>query len=193
MRFEEKLAFICELDKLKSIIRANRLHDGSRRENTAEHSWHLATALLALADEPALNIDLLKALKIALIHDIVEIDAGDTYFFDTKAAADKAEREERAAQRIFGLLGQPLAREFHQLWHELEEGKSAEARVVRALDRILPFLSHMANHGMVWAEKGMSRELLLSRMTDLKALPPLWQYFTEAVDRAVAEGWLAKR
>lgn len=188
----QKLEFIKEIDKLKSILRVNRLANGQRRENSAEHSWHLGMMALVLQDyveEP--SFDLLKALKIALIHDLVEIDAGDTYAFDMKAHADKEEREHKAAERLFTMLPPDIGQELHSLWFEYEDGNTPEARFIGALDRLHPFLQHMANEGIVWRERQMHKSLLLTRMIEVKhKCPALWPVVESSIETAIANGWL---
>lgn len=186
--------FINELDKLKHVLRVNRLQDGSRRENTAEHSWHIATMVLVLAPYAQMPLDMVHTVKMALIHDIVEIDAGDTYAFDREAHADKWERELRSARRIFGLLPPPLADEFLNLWIEYEELTTASAQFVAALDRLAPFLQHMGNEGVTWREKGMTRSLLMTRAGDIQTyLPKVWPLVAKLLDEAIAKGWLQDR
>jgi len=188
----QKLEFIKEIDKLKSVLRVNRLANGQRRENSAEHSWHLGMMALVLQDyveEP--SFDLFKAMKIALIHDLVEIDAGDTYAFDLKAHADKEEREHKAAERLFTMLPPDIGQELHDLWLEYEDGKSPEARFIGALDRLHPFLQHMANEGIVWRERQMHKSLLLTRMIEVKhKCPALWPVVESSIETAIANGWL---
>ncbi len=123
-RLSKQIAFIVEIDRLKSVIRRSILVDGSRRENSAEHSWHLAMMACILAEYTAEEIDLLHVIKLVLLHDIVEIDAGDTYAYDSQGYEDKAEREQRAAERLFGLLPEEQGREFRELWEEFEAVQS---------------------------------------------------------------------
>lgn len=188
-----KLSFLVEIDKLKQVLRVNRLGDGSRRENTAEHSWHIAMLAMTLAEHSGFDhLDLLKALKMALLHDIIEIDAGDTYAFDLAAHHDKDEREEAGARRIFGLLPEPLAAEFHKLWREFEDSKTNEARFIKAVDRMSPFMLHMANSGMVWQERGMTKSLLLTRMGEVRELcPSFFPYIERSIQEALERGWLS--
>lgn len=188
---ERKLSFLDELDALKRVLRVNLLQDGSRRENTAEHSWHMATMAVVLSDYAPEGMDLLKALKMALLHDVVEIDAGDTYAFDAKAYLDKEQREQRAADRLFGLLPAPLDRDLRTLWDDFEEGLSQEARFINALDRLSPFQQHLGNQGKTWKEKSMSVSKLLTRISLVKdSCPSLWPYMEEKIAEAVKKGWL---
>ena len=191
MNIERKLQFINEIDKLKSIVRVNRLHNGERRENTAEHSWHLALMTLVFLDDAEEDIDALKAMKMALLHDIVEIDAGDTYAFDEKGYEDKFERELEAAKRIFSLLPDQLSREYMNLWLEFEKGVSAEAQFVLAMDRLAPVLSHLGNNGLVWKERNMDKKTLLTRANAIRDFAPkVWPKIELLLENAINSGIL---
>ena len=190
---EKQISFIQEVDKLKHVLRINRLSDGSRRENTAEHSWHLSLMVMTLSDYAEGLIDITRALKIAIIHDIVEIDAGDTYAFDTEGHKDKHEREQKAAKRLFGLLPPEQEKEYRDLWEEYEETKTNESRFVAALDRLNPFMQHMGNRGLTWKEKKMSRSKLMTRMKDVEDYCPKLQKFMHSqIQKAIDNGWLLK-
>jgi putative hydrolase of HD superfamily len=147
-----KFRFICELDKLKSVFRRTLLLDGSRAENDAEHSWEMAAMALVLREYAEPGTDLLKVLKMLLMHDLIEIDAGDTFVYDAAAAGVQADRELIAANRIFGLLEEPERSEFHALWREFEDRITPEARFARALDRLQPLLHNYYTEGKVWQE-----------------------------------------
>ncbi len=147
-----KFRFICELDNLKSVFRRTLLLDGSRAENDAEHSWEMAAMALVLHEYAEPGTDLLKVLKMLLMHDLVEIDAGDTFVYDAAAAGDQADRELIAANRIFGLLEEPERSEFHALWREFEDRITPEARFARALDRLQPLLHNYYTKGKAWQE-----------------------------------------
>jgi putative hydrolase of HD superfamily len=172
------LAFFAELDRLKSVERRNWLIDGSRRENTAEHSWHLGMAVLVfapLAEEP---VDVGRAVAMALAHDVVEIDAGDTFAYDEGAAlASKVEREVAAADRIFGLLPPDRAAWFRGLWDEYERGDTPEARLVMAVDRMAPMLLNLAEGGTTWREHGITRARVEARNRPHvePVLPGVWR------------------
>ncbi len=156
-RLEKQLEFIRELDKLKSVRRRTYLLDGTRTENSAEHSWQIALMALLLleyANDPA--PDAFRAVKILLVHDIVEIEAGDTYIYDEKAALSQAEREEAAAKKLFGLLPDDQRDEFERLRREYEQGDSAEARFARAIDRFQPFYHNYLTEGRAWQEHGIT-------------------------------------
>jgi putative hydrolases of HD superfamily len=173
------MAFFMELDRLKSVERRNRLADGSRRENTAEHSWHLGMAAIVFAPFAVEPIDVSKAVAMAMAHDVVEIDAGDTFAYDQgEAAASKELREQQAADRLYGLLPQGSGSYLRALWDEYERGDTAEARYVMAIDRMAPMLLNIAEGGTTWAEHGITVDRVIERNgvhVDL-ALPQVWQY-----------------
>jgi len=185
------LAFFLEADRLKGVERRNWLADGSRRENTAEHSWHLGIAAMVLAPFAVEPIDLSVAVCMALVHDIVEIDAGDTFAYDqAEAAASKQEREQAAADRLFGMLPAATGTRFRQLWDEYERGDTPEARFVMAVDRLAPMLLNIAEGGSTWREYGITRARVIDRNgphIDL-ALPEVWLRALARLDAATAVG-----
>lgn len=193
MDLKAKIEFINEIDKLKTVLRVNLLSDASRRENTAEHSWHLGMMVLVLSEHTRQNvkIDLLKASKMALIHDIVEIDAGDTYCYDDQGHHDKYERELKCAERIFGLLPQSLGRELLDLWKEFETAESEEARYVRAIDRLNPFMQNFLSGGLTWKENNITRSQVMKRMGEIEEnCPDLWPVFIDYLDKSIEQGWI---
>lgn len=195
MDLDVQFNFLRELDKLKNIIRQTRLVDGSRKENTAEHSWHVAIATHTLseyADEP---IDIMRVVKMLLVHDIVEIDAGDTFAFDEVGYEDKQEREQLAAERIFGLLPNDQETELKALWYEFESRESPDAKFAVAIDQLLPFLHNMWTKGEAsWKEHQPTFEQVYERnkrgMSNISA--SLWEYVQQSLDEAVKNGWLTK-
>jgi putative hydrolase of HD superfamily len=193
-RLEKQIQFLLEIDKLKSVYRRTYLIDADRLENTAEHSWHLAILALLLAEHANEPLDISKVVKMVLIHDIVEIDAGDTYFYDMQAAADKAERERAAAQRIFGILPADQALEFRELWEEFESGATPESRFASALDRFIPQLHNFHTRGRTWKEHDVSAERVLARnVTISRGSTALWEWTQALIARAVAEGLLKEK
>lgn len=187
--FQASLAFVTEMDRLKAVLRRTLLHDGSRRENTAEHSWHLAVSVVAFAKEANAPFDLARAVKMAILHDIVEIDAGDTYVYDTKMATDKAEREQRAADRLFGLLEPELGRELRGLWDAFEAKACPESRFVGALDRFLPVYANVRSGGKSWREHGIKKEQVLQRNAEIgDGSRALWDYTRALVEDAARQG-----
>ena len=197
-RLSAQVAFIREIDKLKSVLRMNTLADGSRRENTAEHSWHMTLMLFVLQEygTPPGNttpVDMARALTMGLLHDIVEIDAGDTYCYDTAAHADKEHREQTAATRLFGLLPDDQRERTRGLWDEFEAGITPEARLARAVDRLNPFLLNYFADGESWRANGIARSQVEQRMAEVREnCPALWPLVCRLIDDAVAKGWLAK-
>lgn len=180
-----------EADRLKSVERRNRLADGSRRENTAEHSWHLGIAALVLAPFASEPVDLATAVAMALVHDIVEIDAGDTFAYDeAEGAATKQVREEAAADRLFGLLSAETGRRFREMWDEYERGDTPEARFVMAVDRLAPMMLNLAEGASTWREHGITRSRVIARNGHHieQSLPGAWSVVLAQLDAAVAAG-----
>lgn len=174
---ERQLAFLREIDRLKSVVRLSPLIDRSRRENSAEHSWHLALYALVLAQHAAGAVDVLRVVKMLLIHDIVEIDAGDVPFHVPSTHAGQAERERLAAERIFGLLPEAQAAEFRELWFEFEAAASDDARFAKALDRFQPMLHNAATDGGTWVECEVTLDQVEARCRPpiQGGAPALWE------------------
>jgi putative hydrolase of HD superfamily len=190
-RLAQQLQFILEIDKLKSIYRRTYLIDDTRNENSAEHSWHLALLAMVLSEHANEPLDVAKVIKMVLIHDIVEIDAGDTYIYG--AQGDKVERERIAADRIFGLLPADQAAEFRNLWAEFESAVTAEARFATALDHFMPQLHNFHTRGRSWKEHGITAERVLTRNVEIgHGSVTLWEWTQTLIERAVDEGLLPK-
>lgn len=189
-RLDRQLRFVRELDRLKTVLRRTALIDRSRRENSAEHSWHLATMALALGEYAPPGTDLARAVELLLVHDVVEIDAGDTFAFDAAGQADQAAREAAAAERLFGLLPADLARELRARWDEFDAAATPEARFANALDRFQALvLNDAAGDGGTWRAHGVSRDAVLRRMAPIRdGAPGLWPAVLDAVDRATEAG-----
>jgi len=193
-RLEQQIAFILEIDRLKTVLRQTVLTDQSRRENTAEHSWHLAMMALVLAEHSNEKPDLTRVLKMVLVHDIVEIDAGDTFCYDDHANEDKLEREQRAADRLFSLLPNDQARELRELWEEFEERKSRDARFAAALDRLQPILLNLTTEGHSWRKHGITRAQVVERNSPMaEGSQTLWKHVSSLLDEAVSSGVLPAR
>jgi putative hydrolases of HD superfamily len=197
MNTSDKLArqiqFIIESEKLKAVLRRNSPVNAGRCENTAEHSWSLALMAIVLADHARQQLDLLRVLKMLLIHDIVEIDAGDTYAYDAAANATKADRENRAAERIFGLLPAVQAAEFRGLWQEFETRVSPEAVFANALDRLLPLMQNFHNGGTSWREHGVTSQQALSRFRPIgDCSNALWDYATSLLTEAEQRNFFSR-
>lgn len=161
-RLEKQMYFILEIDKLKQIVRQNYLSDGSRRENDTEHSWHLAMMVTVLA-EYFEGADLLKTIRMVLIHDLVEIYAGDTFAYDDKGYLDKDEREQEAADRLFSLLPADQEKEYKELWQEFEALETKESIFAAVVDRMQPVMLNAASGGRMWKEHKISMEQVLAR------------------------------
>jgi putative hydrolase of HD superfamily len=190
-RLEQQIGFILEVEKLKQVFRQTLLVDDKRRENDAEHSWHLALMALLLEDHAVDAVDILHVVKMVLIHDIVEIDAGDTFAYDEAGQEGKEEREREAATRIFGLLPAQDGHELVQLWEEFEARQTADARYANALDRFQPLLLNYHAGGDTWRRHGVRKDQVIARNRHIsEGSPALWDYARELIDRAVAEGKL---
>jgi putative hydrolase of HD superfamily len=188
-RLERQLAFVREIDRLKSVLRRTTLHDGSRPENSAEHSWHLAAMALVLGEYAPEGTDVSRAVQLCLVHDVVEIDAGDTFAYDAAGYADKAAREQAAAMRLFGLLPLDQAIALRALWEEFEEGETPTARFANALDRLQPLLANLATGGGSWRSAGVTRAAVERRMAPIEhGCPTLWPWVCAAIERATREG-----
>lgn len=192
-RLTQQLAFLQEIDKLKRVERQTLLMDGGRQENSAEHSWHIAVMVPLLAEyAPSPDIDLARVTQMLLIHDLVEIDAGDTYCYDDAARQGQADREAVAARRVFGLLPADQAATHLALWDEFEARETAEARFAVALDRIQPLIHNFRTQGRQWRRHGVHSEQVRRRMRPLReGAPRLWEYAEALIDDSVARGYLA--
>ncbi|MEE9495007.1 MAG: HD domain-containing protein [Desulfobacterales bacterium] len=193
-RLKNQIEFILEVDKLKKILRRTTLLDRSRQENSAEHSWHIALIVLVLSEyAEADNLNLLRVIKLLLTHDLVEIDAGDTYCYDESGIQDQKERETRAADRIFNILPADQAKSFRALWDEYEDRKTPESQFANALDRFQPLLHNYFTQGQAWRQHGIQKKQVLSRMQPVEEGSAfLWDYVTALIDDAVEKGFLAK-
>lgn len=179
-RLEDQFEFIRITDSLKQIFRQTYLHDGSRKENDAEHSWHLALMAVILKEYASGDVDLLHVIIMVLIHDIVEIDAGDTYAYDDKGNATKRERELAAADRIFNILPEDQAKYFRSIWDEFEDGITSEARFAHALDNIQPVMLNDASGAKAWKEHDVKLSQILNRnKRTADGSAQLWQYAKE--------------
>ena len=191
-RLDQQIEFILEMDRLKTVLRQNKTPSAQRRENTAEHSWHLAIMGLVLEDQSPTQVDRAKVLSMLLLHDVVEIDAGDTFAYDQHGHEDKARREQAAADRLFGLLPTDQEDELRAVWDEFEAGLSDEAKLARALDRLQPILlNHRCGAESSWARHGISKDQVLERNVEVRALSPaLWALLNQCCDEAVQAGHL---
>ncbi|EFC86740.1 HD domain-containing protein [Parafrankia sp. EUN1f] len=190
-RLSRQIAFLIEIDKLKSVLRHSNLVDLSRRENDAEHSWHLAMFSVVLAEYAAYEVDEARVLRMLLIHDLVEVYAGDTFIYDYAAAADQEERERAAAERLFPQLPDEQAAALRSLWNEFEQRQTPEARFARALDRVQPLLLNFHTQGSTWRPHKVTRaDILRHRAIIEDGSPRLWEYIDSLLDEAVRRGYL---
>lgn len=190
---DSQVGFLLEADRLKTVLRQSPLTDRSRRENSAEHSWHLALMALVLAGHAPPGTDLRRVLAMVVLHDLVEIDTGDLFVYAAAADRERQEWAERAAaDRIFAMLPPGQAAEFRALWDEFEERRTAEAKFARALDRLEPMLINMVTEGGTWMSHGVTADQVLERVALIEdGAPALGRYAREMVARAVETGILA--
>ena len=186
MKIEALLPFLKEIDRLKQVDRQTLIHNGGRKENSAEHSWHLAVAVVIFQKFATTEIDLLKATTMALLHDLVEVDAGDTFIYADQT--DKASKELATLARVTALLPVELGSDFRDLWIEFEECETAEAKYVSALDRFLPLYSNYLNEGHSWREHGISSERVVAKNKGpiSTGIPQLWDLAMKMVDETKA-------
>jgi putative hydrolase of HD superfamily len=183
-RLQQQIAFLVEIDRLKGVLRRTRLLDGSRYENSAEHSWYLAVAALVLAEYAREPLDLFRVIKMALVHDIVEVDAGDTFVFDEQARQTQHEREARAAERLFGMLPPEQAQEFRALWEEFIARQTAEARFAAALDSLVSVIANAHTNGGSWRENDIPRERVLQfDQRIVQGAPILWEFARQLIEQ----------
>ncbi|MFC5528280.1 HD domain-containing protein [Cohnella yongneupensis] len=191
-RLSGQIAFLTEIDKLKNVLRKTFILDSSRLENTAEHSWHasvIAMLLIEHANEPGLDLN--RIVRMLLLHDIVEIDAGDTFAYDTQGYEDKAEREQAAANRLFGMLPADQRDEWMVLWREFEDGETRESQYAAAIDRLHPVINNYYTGGYSWLKHGIVRSQVVKRLSIVSSVSDtLWQFTLEILQRAVDQGLL---
>ena len=194
-RLGRQIAFIVEVDKLKEVFRQTLLINSRRHENDAEHSWHLCLSVIVLAEyanDPSL--DVLRVLKMVILHDIVEIDAGDTFAYDTAGMVDQHEREAVAAGRLFGLLPDDQSKEFRALWDEFEARTTSEAKFAAACDRFQPMLLNLKTDGASWRKHGITHERVVARNRHVAdGAAPLWDRISSMLEAAVKDGLLPPR
>lgn len=190
-RLKKQIAFLIEVDKVKNIFRQTYLADGKRKENDAEHSWHLALAAVLLKEHMAEDVDLGRVMTMVLIHDLVEIDAGDTYAYDMEGAATKREREVKAAKRIFGILPEDQGIYFRELWDEFEAYETVEAKYAHLLDNFQPLLLNDASDGKSWEEHGVHKSQVCRRNARIPETSEIvWEKMLEIMDKHIAAGRL---
>ncbi|MFN3014617.1 HD domain-containing protein [Vibrio coralliilyticus] len=191
-RLEQQLALLMELDQLKSVLRRTRVKSADGRlENSAEHSWHVALMAILMEEHANEPVDIARVVKMLLLHDIVEIDAGDTFVYDVAASAVQEEKELAAAQRLFAMLPEEQGKELLELWLEFERAESADAKFGKALDRIIPMLLNYHNNGQSWQEHGVTREQALTVNRKIEyGSQALWDKAQQVIEGATQKGWL---
>ncbi|WP_045480943.1 HD domain-containing protein [Vibrio owensii] len=191
-RLEKQLALLIELDQLKSVLRRTRVKSADRRlENSGEHSWHVALMAVLMQEHANAPIDIARVMKMLLIHDVVEIDAGDTFVYDVAASKEQEEKELKAAERLFGMLPSDQGDELFSLWKEFEAAQSDDAKYAKALDRLIPMLLNYHNDGQSWKEHGVTREQALTINKRIEhGSVTLWDKAKELIEDATEKGWL---
>lgn len=193
-RLEKQLDFLIEIDKMKSVLRQTLLIDKSKRENDAEHSWHFALMTMILyeyADHT--KVDLTRVIKMALIHDLVEIYAGDTFAYDEKGNESRQDREADAAEQLFSLLPQDQQHEIQALWNEFEKMETADAQYAAAMDRLQPFINNYMTEGYTWKLGDVTSNQVYKRMDMVRiAAPNLWPFVVDTINKSIEKGYLKK-
>ena len=193
-KLQRQLVFIAEVDKMKNVFRRTLLADGSRQENDAEHSWHLALMAVILEEYAAEPVNLGRVLAMVTVHDLIEIYAGDTFAFAAAANQDKRRREKAAADRLFGLLEGDQGSQIRRLWEEFDAMDTADSRFAASLDRIQPFMHNVLTEGHTWRLGSVTREQVYRRMAPVKVgTPALWPWLEAQVALAVEKGWIRER
>ena len=192
-RLTRQLQFIVEIDKMKTIIRHTLLMDGSRRENDAEHSWHIAILAMVLKEYAVKPINVDRVVKMCLVHDLIEVYAGDTYAYDDKGNSTKAQREAAAADKLFSILPDGQGDELRQLWEEFDAHETNDAKYALGMDRIQPILHNYITEGVTWHEGHVTSDKVLKRNEGLKDIAPeLWNVVEWIVNTSVERGYLDK-
>ncbi len=190
-RLDKQLLFTAEIDKMTAVLRRTMLLDRSRRENDAEHSWHIAVMAMLFAEYAKEKADIGRAVQMCVVHDLVEIYAGDTFAYDAKANEDKAERERLAADKLFSQLPQEQGAAIRALWEEFDAMETADAKYASCMDRIQPFLNNTLTDGFTWVEGVTCRAAVEKRMAVVKDfMPRVYQWVEANIERAVSRGWI---
>lgn len=191
MKLEKQIKFICEIDKLKSVFRQTYLMDKSRKENDAEHSWHLSVMVFLLKEYANEDFDLQKVIQMVLIHDLVEIIVGDVLIYDTEARKEQAEKEQKAAVEIFSQLPDEQGNEFLSIWREFEEGETIESRFAKSLDRLQPILHNFYTEGKAWKEHQIKVSQVIESNQHIKnGSKELWEFTMNLINTAVERNYL---
>jgi len=191
IRLDQQLRFTAEIDKMTSVYRRTMLIDGSRRENDAEHSWHIAVMALLFKEYTVEPVNIERAVKMCIVHDLIEIYAGDTFAYDTTANKDKAEREAAAANKLFSHLPPEQGSEIRLLWEEFDEMKTPDSKYAACMDRLQPFLHNTLTEGHTWKEGNTNRAAVEKRMAIIKDfMPEVYKWIDKNLDIAIERGWL---
>lgn len=192
VRLDQQLKFTAEIDKMTSVLRRTVLIDQSRRENDAEHSWHIAVMALLFEEYAIEKVNVSRVALMCVVHDLVEIYAGDTFAYDPKGNEDKEEREAKAADKLFGQLPEEQGKMIRDLWEEFDAVETADAKYATCLDRLQPFLHNTLTCGHTWVEGGTKRPAVEKRMAIIKEfMPEVYEWISKNLDRAVEKGWLS--
>lgn len=190
-KIKKQIEFIITIDEMKNVLRRNLVVDGSRRENDAEHSWHLAVMAMILEEYSADKVDISRVLKIALVHDLVEVYAGDTFAYDVKGNEDKLDREIMAAEKLFGMLKDGQGEEIRALWDEFEAKETAESKYANAIDRLQPLVLNYLTNGHTWKLGDVHAPQILQRMDIIRtATPELWHIVEGIISTSIETGLL---
>lgn len=192
-KINQLLRFAAEVDKMTAISRRTLLIDKSRRENDAEHSWHIALMAMLFKDYAPEGCDVTRAVKMCIVHDLVEIYAGDTFAYDATANEGKEQREKAAADRLFAELPENLAKEFRTLWEEFDAMQTPDAKYAAAMDRIQPFLHNTLTEGHTWKEGNPPVQMVNKRIEPaIETIPQIGDWYEKNIERAIEKGWLSK-
>ena len=190
-RLDMQLKFSAEIDKMTGIIRRTSLIDKSRRENDAEHSWHIATMAILFEEYAKEPVNVPRAVEMCVVHDLIEIYAGDTFAYDVKANEGKAEREKEAADKLFSQLPQEQGKMIRSLWEEFDAMETPDAKYASCMDRLQPFMHNSLTDGFTWVESGTNRKVVEKRMAVIKDfMPEVYKWIEANIERAIAMGWL---
>jgi putative hydrolase of HD superfamily len=191
-RLQQQIQFIREIDNLKHILRRTRLFNNSRFENDAEHSWHLAVMAIALSEYSNEPIDLNRVIKMVLIHDLAEIDAGDTFLYDDIRNSSTVQKEAEGAERIFGLLPKEQRDEFIKIWQEFEKRETPESKFAAAIDRLEPLLQNYFTQGYTWKQHNIHKAQVVNKNEPIisKGSSVLWEFARELIEKATSKGYL---
>ncbi len=190
-RLDQQLLFTAEIDKMTAVLRRTLLVDGSRRENDAEHSWHIAVMAMLFSEYAPEPVDIGRVVRMCVIHDLVEIEAGDTFAYDTSGNISKAEREKEAADKLFSSLPEDQGKMIRSLWEEFDAMETADAKYAACMDRLQPFLHNTLTEGHTWVEGNVNRAMVEKRMGIIKEyMPEVYKWIETNLDHAAEKGWL---